>query len=95
LRREQVGNRIDVLPGKWIVFEHCSPDIEAHEVQTLFRDCIGIEIEEERISIKPGSLAVIVSLSDDHIRDIMAWAFQQTSLAGKPVCVRTRILARN
>ncbi len=90
-----MGNRMDVLAGKWIVFEHCSIDIEAHEIQTLFRERIGIEVEEARISIKPGAHTVIVSLSDDHIRDIVAWSFQQASLAGRPVCVKTRVLPRN
>ena len=90
-----MGNRMDVLAGKWIVFESCPMDIEAHEVQALFRDRIGIEVEEARISIKPGAHTVIVSLSDDHIRDVMAWAFQQALLGGRPVSVRTRVLPRN
>ena len=81
--------------GKWIVFEQCPMDIEAHEVQSLFRERMGIEIEEERISIKPGAHTVIVSVSDDHIRDVFAWAFQEASLAGRPVCVRTRLLSRS
>ncbi len=90
-----MGNRIDISSGKWIVFENCATDIEAHEVSSFFKECVGIEVEEERISIRPGAHTVLVSLSDDNIRDIMAWAFQDAILAGRTVCVRRRLNPRN
>ncbi len=77
--------------GKWIVFYGVPADIMLDEVQHLFKKRMGIDLLDEQISIKSGRSTVLVSLSDDDIRAIVAWAFQEDMLGGNNVCVRLSV----